>query len=159
VKGKPAGTLVCGFEVPQDYMRNEATLRKGRLFLSFPIWTASGLKTGQAEKRKVEARCEHLLEQHEEALYQADLTDNPIMKAFHLQSADAAAERYDLQPHETLELIPEDHQVMKLQDDLLLTTGGIIWSKEGSFFEGGDHTQLGYATILPGKKRANRLMP
>jgi hypothetical protein len=140
-------------------MRNEATLPKGRFYLSFPIWTASGLKTGQAEKRKVESRCEQLLEQREEGLYQANLTDNPIKKALHLRSAFDATEKYDLQPHETLELIPEDHQVIRIQDDLLLTTRGLIWSKEGSFFEDGHNTQLGFATILPGTNWANMLMP
>ena len=43
---KPAGTLICGFDLPEEYTRNEAVLPKGEMYVSFPVWTKEGLKFG-----------------------------------------------------------------------------------------------------------------
>jgi hypothetical protein len=43
VKDKPAGTLICGFDIPEEYKRNNAILAKGKAYLSFPVWTTKGL--------------------------------------------------------------------------------------------------------------------
>jgi hypothetical protein len=147
-KGKPAGTLVCGFEIPQEYKRNAAVLPESRIFLSFPLWTAEGLKYGQEEKKKVEEEAQRFLEKRDEELYKFDMTENPIMKALHLRNAVAAVDKYNDMPHDTLEIIPDDHEAMHLQDDLLLATKGLIWAKDGTF-ESEGHTLLGLATIVP----------
>jgi hypothetical protein len=156
-KDKPAGTLVCGFEIPQEYKRNAAVLPESKMFLSFPLWTAEGLKYGQEEKKKVQEEAQRFLEKRDEELYKFDMTDNQIMKALHLRSAFAADEKYNDMPHDTLELIPDDHEVINLQDDLLLTTNGVIWVKDAEFGSV-DHTLLGLATIVPEVKKT-RLMP
>jgi hypothetical protein len=50
-KDASAGTLLCGFEVPDAYKRNDATLPHGRIYISFPIWTRDGLVDGRSETR------------------------------------------------------------------------------------------------------------
>ena len=157
-KDKPAGTLVCGFEVLNDYQRNEAVLPKGEIFISFPLWTKEGLKIGQEEKRKVEVQLERFLEERDEALVKFEETENPLMKAFFLQSAFAALEKYNSVDHHTMEIIPMDHQVLPIQDDLLLTTKGLIWGKDIS---SGGHILLGYANVALGSRKttSGQLMP
>jgi hypothetical protein len=145
-KGKPAGTLICGFELPQDYIRNEASLPMGTIFLSFPLFTEEGLKIGQEEKGKIEHQLDRFLHERDEALEAYDMTNNPVMKALHLRNAFVALEKHSDADHITIESIPDDDEVMHLQDDLLLTTKGLIWSKDGDFHSG-ENTILGLATI------------
>jgi hypothetical protein len=145
-KGKPAGSLICGFELPQDYTRNEATLPKGTIFLSFPLFTEEGLKIGQEEKGQIEQQLDRFLHEREEALEAYHMTNNPVMKALHLRNAFVAAEKHSDADYITIESIPDDGEVVHLQDDLLLTTKGMIWLKEGDFHTG-ENTILGQATI------------
>jgi hypothetical protein len=146
-KGKPAGTFVCGFELPETYERNAMRLPKGVLYLSFPLWTKEGLKVGQEEKRKVEQQSMRYLCEHDEALHLAEIANNPIMKAIHLRNAESASEKHDALPHETLDSIPSTNEVVNLQDDLLLTTKGLIFSKQGAVDKQGGHLFLGMATV------------
>jgi len=159
-KDKPAGTLICGFDVPEEYRRNEAVLPKGEMYVSFPLWTKEGLKIGQKEKEKVQAELEGYLEERDEALRAFDETDNPIMKAFHIRNAFAATDKYNAVDHHTLGTIPMDHQVFPLQDDLFMTVRGLIWTKDWEFKRGGGHILLGSADVsLESKTSKNRLMP
>jgi hypothetical protein len=157
-KDKPAGTLICGFDVPHDYRRNEAVLPQGEIFVSFPLWTKEGLKIGQDEKRKVEVQLERFLEERDDALVKFEETENPIMKALFFQSAMAALEKYNNVDHHTMETIPMDHQVFPIQDDLLLTTKGLIWGKDAS---SGGHILLGDASVALGSRKTTngQLMP
>lgn len=155
-KDKPAGTLICGFEIPHEYRRNEAILPQGEIFVSFPLWTRAGLKIGQEEKRKVEVQLEKFLEERDDALQKFEETDNPIMKAIFIQQAFAALEKYNNVDHRTMETIPMDHQVLLIQDDLLLTVKGLIWGKDAT----DGHVLLGYADVALESRTANsRLMP
>ena len=154
---KPAGTLIFGFDLPKDYMRNEAILPKGEIYLSFPLWTRAGLKVGQGEKHKVEIEMAKFLEERDDALRAFEATENPIMKAIHIRNAFAALDKYNSIDHHTLQTIPMDHQVFEIQDDLLLTEKGLIWTRESG---GGGHRLLGYAKVELGSKKSNcRLMP
>ena len=153
-EGKPAGTLVCGFELPEDYTRNAAHLPKGTIYVNFPVWTKAGLKVGQQEKLKLEEESLKYWNEHEQALYFAESTDNPFMQAIHNLSAEAAFEKYAALPHDMLEAIPEDNEVVHLQDDLLLTTKGSIMSNH----KDGGHAFVGMATVsIPSSIK--RLMP
>ena len=158
VKGKPAGSLVCGFEIPQEYKRNSATLPESNMYVSFPIWTAEGLKIGQHEKRIVLDEAQQYLEQRDEEMSKYEMTDNPILEALFLHNAQVAVDKYNGLPHETLESIPDDHEVFHLQDGLLLNMNGRIWAKEKHSKESG-HVFLGYAKVCPEMKNQDRLMP
>jgi len=157
-KDKPAGTLICGFELVEEYRRNDAVLPKGEVYVSFPIWTREGLKVGQEEKLKVEQRLETYLRERDEALREFDETDNPIMKAIHIRNAFAATDKYNAVDHHTLGTIPMDHQVIPIQDDLLLTVKGLLWTKGSE--QGENHILLGHADVALVSQNSNRrLMP
>ncbi len=157
-KDKPAGTLICGFELPEEYRRNDAVLPKGEVYISFPLWTREGLKLGQQEKHKVEVRLESYLKERDEALQAFDATDNLIMKAIHIRNAFAATDKYNAVDHHTLETIPMDHQVFPIQDDLLLTVKGLLWTKDSE--HRGSHVLLGHANVaLASQKSISCLMP
>jgi hypothetical protein len=140
----PAGALLCGFEVPEEYKRNEAVLPKGRIYVSFPVWTEDGLKFARGEKQRVTERAQECLSEKEEEMRKMQATSNPLMKALHYRNAYAAAEKYWLQPLKNLQIVPDENEVMKLQDDLLLTTKGLVWSKE---LPRGEQILLGTANI------------
>jgi hypothetical protein len=127
-KDAPAGTLLCGFEVPEEYKRNDATLPKGRIYFSFPIWTKDGLVYARSEKESVIAQAKEHLDTRNEQFEKMQATNNPIMKALHYRNAYDAVENYGFQPLKMLEGIPDEDEVIKIQDDLFLTTKGLVWS-------------------------------
>ena len=151
VKDKPAGSLICGFEIPQEYKRNAATLPSGDLFLSFSIWTQAGLVKGQAEKRRVQEAHDQGLDQVERHLWESDTTANPMMKALHSFHAWVAAEKLqnDESHDKGLDSIPDVlEQTIKLQDDLFLMPTGMVYSKNGEFGTNVNHHFLGRAHIM-----------
>ena len=98
-EGKAAGSLICGFELPQEYKRNAAMLPKGDLFFSIPVWTQAGLLFGQAQKKRVQEKHAQVLAERDEHLMKRDTTSNPIMKAIHTRNAFASIDKFNLIPH------------------------------------------------------------
>jgi hypothetical protein len=140
-----AGSLICGFQVPEDYTRNDASLPKGNIYLSFPIWNKAGLAEAQAIKESTLLRAKQLLTEKDQQLEKMSATPNPLMKALHFRNAAAAMERYEMQDLKRIEIVPSNDEVIPLHDDdLLLTTKGLVFSKEGSFHQG-RHVLLGTA--------------
>jgi hypothetical protein len=128
-----AGSLVCGFEVSEDYKRNDAVLPMGRIYLSFPVWTEDGLTFARGEKQRIAERGTESLAEKQEEMRKMKETNNPLMKALYYRNACAAAEKYSLLPRldsVQMKMIPDENDIMKLQDDLLLTTKGLVWSKD-----------------------------
>lgn len=143
-KDSPAGALVCGMEVLEDYKRNDASLTRGRIYLSFPVWNQEGLNFARDEKKAVMKTAEEALNLKNEEMSKYQETNNPIMKALHYRNAYAAAETYWNQPVKRMEIVPDENEVIELQDDLFLTTKGLIWSK---LLPTGQQILLGAATI------------
>ena len=140
-----AGSLICGFDLAQDYTRNDASLPKGQLYMSFPVWTRLGLSEAQASKEVTLRRANKLRDEQECELQKMQATPNPIMKALHYRNAAAASiKRFDMEDLKRIEIVPSNEEVIRLQDDLLLTTRGLVFSKEGSFLQG-QHLLLGTA--------------
>lgn len=128
-KDVPAGALVCGFEIPEEYQRNDATLPPGRIYLSFPIWTKDSLAHAREQKKRILEQAAEALKEKDEELEKYQANPNPLMKALHYRNAYLAAERYWLQPVKAMQQVPEEHEVLELQKDLLCTTKGLVWSK------------------------------
>ena len=143
-KDATAGTLLCGFEVPEEYKRNDATLPNGRIYISFPTWTKDGLAYGRSEKERYIAQAKEHLDTRNEELEKMEATNNPIMKALHYRNAYEAVEKYGFQPLKMMEGIPDLDEVITLQEDLLLTTKGLVWSKA---LPDGKQVLLGTANI------------
>jgi hypothetical protein len=143
-----AGSLICGFDVPEDYQRNEAELHAGRVYLSFPVWTKVGLHEAQETKDRVTTRAKELVEEKNEHLEKYKSDPNPLMKALHYRNAAVALEKQSFQNLKSFEMVPSNEEIIPLQDDLLLTTKGLVFSKEGSFHRG-KHLLLGTAYAGP----------
>jgi hypothetical protein len=145
-KDSPAGAILCGFEIPEEYKRNDATLPKGRIYLSFPVWTKETLAYARSEKERILKRAEELLEEKNQAMEKVQETNNPLMKALHYRNAYAAAEKYVMQPVAKVKEVPEEDEVIALQENLLLTAKGLVWSKD---LPRGEQVLLGTANISP----------
>ncbi len=144
VKGRPAGTIVFGFSLPQEYFRNNAILPEGDMWVSFPLWTADGLAYGQGLKRDVLAEIEMYNRMWQEELEKYEMTDNPIMGMIHKQKAHIFATKCDELYDYSLETIPEDDDCHKLEDDLLLSKTGLIWKNNGK-----NDVLIGQAVVSP----------
>jgi hypothetical protein len=128
-KDSPAGSLLCGFEVPKEYKRNDAILPKGGIYLSFPVWTKDTLAFARIEKARILAGAKECIDDKNEEMAKMQATDNILEKAWHYRKAYAAAEKYLCQPLKSMEMVPDKDGVIALQDDLFLTTKGTVWLK------------------------------
>lgn len=155
-KGAPAGSLVCGFDVPKTVTRNDAKLSTGRVYLSFPLWTQEGLNEAQIEKERVLNQAKQFMDEKKEELAKFQTTNNPIMKALHYRNAAQAIEKYTMIPVNKVKVVPSDEEVIPIEDNLLLTTKGLIWFKEGrgsgTFYKTGTHILLGSAHVSAGSQ-------
>ena len=146
----PSGNLICGFHLPKSYQRNDASLPKGRLYISFPVWTTESLQEQLVLKRKAEKRGSKFLQEKEEAMLKYQTEPNFFKKAMHYREALSAAEQYSLVP--LYKNVPDEADTMVLQDDLLLSTKGTAWTKkDGGMTMFGENKQvlLGSASISP----------
>jgi hypothetical protein len=144
-KDVPAGALLCGFEIPEEYRRNDATLPPGRIYLSFPVWTHETLAYAREQKKRILERAAEALMEKDEELQKYQANPNLFMKALHYRNAYLAAERYWLQPVRAMKQVPDENEVLELQKDLLCTTKGLVWSKS---LPRGTQVLLGTANIV-----------
>ena len=142
----PAGALICGFEISEEYKRNDAVLSPGRIYLSFPVWTKETLAYAQAEKDRILSKAAEALKEKDAMMEKFYSDPNPLMKALHYRNAYAAAEMYYNQPVKRMEQVPDDDEVIQLQDNLFCTTKGTIWSKA---LPRGESVLLGAANLKP----------
>jgi hypothetical protein len=159
-ENKPAGTLICGFEVPQSYRRNgnAAELPEGNIYLSFPVWSEEGLLACQAELHHIEECREKYLKERDYELELCDQTKNPFMKAFHIHKAFHAVDKSLSLPRTSSESIPDFTKVLKMQDDLFLTMTGLVYRQRGDFNGQQNHEFLGTAQVVTPSKMS-RLRP
>jgi hypothetical protein len=127
--GAAAGSLLCGFELPEEYKRNDAKLPKGRVYLAFPIWTKETLEKMQDEKARIMELASQALVEKDKHLAKMHETGNIFQKALHYRNAFAAAEKYIMQPTERMKFVPSKDEVIPFQEDLLITTKGTVWTK------------------------------
>lgn len=141
----PAGSLLCGLELKTDAVRNSAVLPKGRIYLSFPIWNAETLQVYQERKAYVNGKAAEYLQDRDEELAKMQSAKNLFAKALHYRNAAAAVEKYSLQPVRSMSQVPTPDETTKIDDDLLLTRTGTVWTKEHGAF--GKQTFLGAAVV------------
>jgi len=141
-KDAPAGALLCGFEILEDYKRNEATLPKGKIYLSFPVWTKASLENGREEKERFMTLAKGFLDEKTAFLEKYKQEENIFKKALHYRDAYLSAGKYWELPLKKFEKVPNEDEVISLQDGILLTTKGTVWSKIR-----GKHVLLGTASL------------
>lgn len=92
-EGGGAGVIVCGFQLEEAVKRNEATLAKGRIYMSLPVWIKQGLQEQQAYRRLVEARAEKYTREKMDAFRKMESTTDPMTKAQEFRNLAEATER------------------------------------------------------------------
>lgn len=142
-EGAPAGVIVCGFHLAEDVQRGDASLPKGRIYLSLPVWTRDGLTDKQVYKAEKIAEAEqHKIDQDGD-IAKMQATTNPLMKALHYRNALAASEKIMMSGVKGLvQSVPDNEDVMPIGGDLVMCTKGTVWTKNGNFL-GEEHVLLG----------------
>eukprot|EP00551_Chaetoceros_affinis_P000716 CAMPEP_0203647426 /NCGR_PEP_ID=MMETSP0088-20131115/15759_1 /ASSEMBLY_ACC=CAM_ASM_001087 /TAXON_ID=426623 /ORGANISM="Chaetoceros affinis, Strain CCMP159" /LENGTH=296 /DNA_ID=CAMNT_0050505059 /DNA_START=81 /DNA_END=971 /DNA_ORIENTATION=- len=126
---RPTGSIICGFHVPQPYIRNDAILPPGQCFLNFRVWTPKGLHTARNEKMAYERSLAKHVEAQKDAIDKMNATSNPIMKAVHFRNAAAANEMISVTHTNRFQTVPmEDDDVVTIGDGLLVAKQGTIWT-------------------------------
>uniref|UniRef100_A0A7S4NGU2 Uncharacterized protein n=1 Tax=Odontella aurita TaxID=265563 RepID=A0A7S4NGU2_9STRA len=143
-ENSPAGALICAFDVPREVRRNEASLQKGRTYITFPVWTSSGLEKGRTYKARVEEKAAEYRKEREDAIEMVKTASNPLLKAIHYRKAYAAAEKYFESGINRMDEIPDDRDIVAIGDGLLLCKRGTVWTKNLGF-GGGERVLLGTA--------------
>jgi hypothetical protein len=149
-KNAKAGALICGFDVPRDYFRNDAIIPKGRVYVTFPVWTEESLKDLRERKVKAEEKATEAIDRLQEATRKMEEENNPLMKAWHFRNACKAHEDLDYSGYRSYQAMPLERDMITLKDGLHLCSLGTVWTKKDGFL-GGDHTLLGSATATKGE--------
>ena len=97
--------------------------------MSFPVWTKETIAYAQSEKERVLKLAEECIDEKNQELAKSEATNNPLMKALYYRNAYAAIEKYSMQPVKRMNEVPEADEVIALQDNLFLTTKGLVWTK------------------------------
>jgi hypothetical protein len=99
-------------------------------------------------KRNAQKRGSELLQKKADALLQYTMEPNLFKKALHYHEALAAAKNYSFMAH--YHNVPKNVDTVILQDNILLSTKGTVWTKkDGGMFATHRQVLLGSATILP----------
>lgn len=128
-KGAPSGSMLCGFEIDQDYKRNDATLSKGTVYVSFNTWTSQGLKHAQDVKEKSSKRANIAEQKKDEEIAKMAQTSNVLQKVLHYCNAVSAAEDYSKEPTASNKLVPSSDEVIHFEGDMYVSAKGHVWTK------------------------------
>ncbi|KAL3761405.1 hypothetical protein ACHAWU_007364 [Discostella pseudostelligera] len=145
-----AGALICGFDVPTEVTRNNgASIPKGRMYVTFPVWTEETLQDLRQRKIKAEEIAVECMERLKEETRKMEETNNPLMKAMHFRNACKAHEEIDYSGYRSYNAMPLERDMITLKNGLHLCSLGTVWTKKDGFF-GGDHVLLGTASAMAG---------
>jgi len=150
-KNAKAGALICGFDVPEDITRNDASIPKGRVYVTFPVWTQETLTDLRERKMEAEEKAVEAMDRLKDASIKMEQESNPLMKAMHFRSACKAHEDIEYSGHRMYERMPIERDMIKLKDGLHLCSLGTVWTKKDGFF-GDEHVLLGSATAANGDR-------
>jgi len=127
--GAPCGSLICGFEIDQDYKRNDATLPMGTVYVSFNMWTSEGLKQAQDYKDRSSKKANSAQQKRIEEIEKMRETTNVLEKARHYYNALSAAEEYTKQPISKINLVPSSDEVLHFEGNMQVSTKGTVWTQ------------------------------
>lgn len=130
-KSGPTGSLICGFEAPEEIRRNSASLPAGEFFVSFPLFSPEALADLQVRKADVERMAAQFKKEKQEHFVKSQEANNPLMKLWHYREAAAAMERHQLLGIKRFEYVPNSNEVVKLGDSVCMSQRGMIWTRQG----------------------------
>jgi hypothetical protein len=140
-----AGALICGFDVPEKVERNNASIPKGRVYITFPMWTSGSLQDLRERKAKAEEKAGEAMDRLKEETRLMEETSNPLMKAMHFRNACKAHEDIDYSGYRSYQSMPLEREMVNLRNGLHLASLGTVWTKKEGFF--GEHVLLGSASV------------
>ncbi len=133
LEGKPAGSVVCAFETAEDISRNDAVLKAGSVYISFPAFTKQGLISMRTEQDQFKNMVELQIATEREELQKINMTKNPFKKLMHFRNAVIANDEFmRLRSLGYTEVPTNDEEFMSIGDDLMLYSKGSVWSREGA---------------------------
>jgi hypothetical protein len=128
LEDRPAGSVICGFHLPEPLIRNDAVLPSGKIFLNFRVWTSKGLQMARNDKMMHERNISKYSVEQKDALDKMNSTNNPILKAVHFRNAAAANEKLSLIKTNRHDTVPDR------EDDLIEVGDGLLIGKQGSMW-------------------------
>jgi len=136
--------------------RGESTLPRGRLYLSFNVWTPELLAQQQKSKAEAEESAMKYEVEKKEELQKYQSENNILMKAWHYRNAVAAVEKIDLSGAQYYRHVPGDGAAdsddVRIHDGLLASNRGAIFNINADLLQ--TKTQIGEAFIVPQTKAA-----
>eukprot|EP00970_Alexandrium_tamarense_P008415 scaffold1593_cov193-Alexandrium_tamarense.AAC.116 len=144
---RPAGLIVCGFNLEQSASRNDVTLDCGNVYMTFPVWSKTGLMENQYLKMVAQREYEAFEAKRNSHLELMKNTQNILTKALHFRNAAAATEEMDNTGLHLMTNVPSKHDVLEIGEGLQLVKTGTVWSRNGSFSDN-NHQLLGSAMLL-----------
>jgi len=128
--GAPCGSLLYGFDIDQDYKRNDATLPKGTIYVSFSTWTSKGLKRAQEIKENKAQCAKKALQKRDEEVEKMATAKNVFQKAHHYFNAMSAADDAYSQPSNSrMRNVPSSDEVIQFEGDMHVSTKGKVWTQ------------------------------
>jgi hypothetical protein len=129
-EGDPGGYLYCGLDIDQEYKRNDATLPKGNIYVSFSVWSAKGLKEYQDRKERSQERANSALKKKSDELAKMAETTNLFEKGLHYYNALCAADAYLMEPKKMMKFVPSTEDVLEFADDMYIGKTGSVWVQD-----------------------------
>ena len=143
-----AGLIICGFHLHKDAVRNDATLTRGMIYMSWPVWSSDELQNQQKRKAKAEKKYNTFQLERDTQLEKMNDTRNILQKALHFRNAAAATEQMDYTGLHYMVDIPSKDDVVEIGNGLQMVKSGTIWKKAGSVDSfRANHILLGSCTV------------
>lgn len=128
--GAPCGSLLYGFEVDREHKRNDATLPKGTVYVSFSTWTSEGLERAREIRESKAAIARKASQKRDEEVVKMVAAQNVFRKAHHYFNALAAADEAYAQPlNSKLKHVPTSGEAIRLVGDLRVSAKGKVWTQ------------------------------
>lgn len=147
-----SGSLICGFDVPEAIKRNAATIPKGRMYMTFPLFTDDTLRHFRERKAEAEEKAMELLDAIKDTTARFAEASSPLEKAKLLGENQKAHEALSESGYLSYERMPLERDMVRLAGGLHLCSLGTVWTKTEGWF--GDHVLLGNAVASLGESMA-----
>lgn len=147
-----AGALILGFDAG-EIKRNQVKLPLGRVYITFPVWTAETLQDLRERKAVAEKTAMEAIDRQKEEYAKMQQTGNLLAKAMHFRNCCKAAEDLDYSGYRSYTNMNLDVETVPLKGDLHLCGLGTVWTKkDGGMFGANEQVLLGTASVAVGKK-------
>lgn len=154
-KNAKAGALICGFDVPQAISKSNhgdcAAITKGRVYVTFPVWTEDSLQDLRKRKVIAEEKAVEAMDRLKDETRMMGETSNLLMKALHFRNACKAHEDIDYSGYKSYKAMPLQQDMVSMKNGLHLCSTGTVWTKTDKLF-GTDHVLLGSASVMAGDR-------